>query len=255
MLFSLHLKATMMKVSDPIMFGHAVSVFYKDVFAKHAALFDELGVDAEQRHRRPSTTKIADAAGRRSARRSRPTSHALLRDSGPPLAMVNSDKGITNLHVPSDVIVDASMPAMIRASGQMWGPDGKLQDTKAVIPDRCYAGIYQEVDRRLQDARRVRSGDDGHRAERRPDGAEGRGIRLARQDVRDRRRRRRVRVDDAAGNVLMEHAVEPGDIWRMCQTKDAAIHDWVKLAVNRARAHRTRRRCSGWTRRARTTRS
>ena len=150
--------------------------------------------------------------------------------------MVDSSKGITNLHVPSDVIIDASMPAAIRASGQMWGPDGKLHDTKAMIPDRCYAGIYQATidDCRAHGAFDVR--DHGHRVQRRADGAEGRGVRLARQDVRDRRRRHRARASTRAGKTLFEHAVEEGDIWRMCQTKDLPIRDWVKLAVTRARA-------------------
>jgi isocitrate dehydrogenase len=156
----------------------------------------------------------------------------------PGLAMVNSDKGITNLHVPSDVIVDASMPAMIRDSGRMWNAKGELQDTKAVIPDRCYAGIYQAVIDDCKGERRVRSGHDGQRAQCRPDGAEGRGIRFARQDLPDRPRRHRARVDES-GKVVLEHAVEAGDIWRMCQTKDAPIRDWVKLAVSRARLSHT----------------
>ncbi len=149
--------------------------------------------------------------------------------------MVDSSKGITNLHVPSDVIIDASMPAAIRASGQMWGPDGKLHDMKAMIPDRCYAGIYQAT---IDDCKKNGAFDVptmGNVVERRPDGAGGRGVRLARQDVRDRGERH-VRVVDPSGKALMEHTVEPGDIWRMCQTKDLPIRDWVKLAVNRARA-------------------
>ena len=140
----------------------------------------------------------------------------------PPLAMVDSSKGITNLHVPSDVIIDASMPAAIRASGQMWGPDGKLHDTKAMIPDRCYAGVYQAV---IEDCKKNGAFDVptmGNVAKRRPDGAGGRGIRLARQDVRDRGEAARCASSIASGKALIEHAVEPGDIWRMCQTKDAA---------------------------------
>ncbi len=167
--------------------------------------------------------------------------------------MVNSDKGITNLHVPSDVIVDASMPAMIRNSGQMWNADGKLKDTKAVMPDRCYARVYQAVIDDCKQQRRLRPDHHGQRAERRPDGAEGRGIRLARQDLRQIPADGTMRVTDAAGKVLMEHAVEAGDIWRMCQTKDAPIRDWVKLAVTRARVSPIPRPSSGWTRSAPTT--
>ena len=198
MLLSLHLKATMMKVSDPIMFGHAVTVYYKDVFDKHAELFEELGVDPNNGvgdvyariANLPADQKAeieADLASR-------------LRDAPAELAMVNSDKGITNLHVPSDIIIDASMPAALRASGKMWGPDGELHDMLAMIPDRCYAGIYQAV---IDDCRtqwRLRRADDGQRLQRGPDGEEGRGVRLPRQDVRDPGTGT-VRVRDAEGNV------------------------------------------------------
>ena len=175
-LFSLHLKATMMKISDPIMFGHAVSVFFADVLEKHAATLKKLGVNLNNGfgdllakiETLPEAEKAAIKAD-----------IAAVYASRPPLAMVNSDKGITNLNVPSDVIVDASMPAMIRESGRMWGADGKLHDVKAVIPDRCYATIYQAVIEDCQGPRRVRSQDHGIGAQRRADGAEGRGIRLA----------------------------------------------------------------------------
>ena len=150
--------------------------------------------------------------------------------------MVDSDRGITNLHVPSDVIIDASMPAMIRTSGQMWNAAGEPQDTKAVIPDSQLRGAVRGDDRLLPRARRVRPGDDGHDAERRPDGAEGRGVRLPRQDVRDRARRAPCASSTPRATTLLEHDVEAGDIWRACQTKDAPIRDWVKLAVERARA-------------------
>jgi isocitrate dehydrogenase len=152
--------------------------------------------------------------------------------------MVNSDKGITNLHVPSDVIVDASMPAMIRDSGKMWNAEGKLQDTKAVIPDRCYAGIYQAVIDDCKRARRVRPGDHGQRAQRRPDGAEGRGIRQPRQDLQDRRRRHRAR-DRRTRQGAVEQQVEAGDIWRMCQTKDAPIQRLGEAGRDRARLSNT----------------
>ena len=176
-LLSLHLKATMMKVSDPIMFGHAVSVFFKDVFEKHAAALQKIGFNPNnglgdlyaKLSKLPEAERAAIEADIKAAYRTHPE-----------LAMVNSDKGITNLHVPSDVIVDASMPAMIRDSGKMWGKDGKLHDTKAIIPDRSYARVYRGRHRGLQKARRVRPEDHGHRAECRLDGAEGRGVRLAR---------------------------------------------------------------------------
>lgn len=231
-LLSLHLKATMMKVSDPIMFGHAVTVFFKDVFAKHGDTFAKLGVDVRNGlgdvyvkiQSLPEAERAAIEADIKAAYETRPA-----------LAMVNSDKGITNLHVPNDVIVDASMPAMIRSSGRMWGADGQLHDSKAVIPDRCYAGIYQETIEFCKkngafDPRTMGSVPNvGLMAQKAEEyGSHDKTFEIPANGT--------VRVIDAAGNVLMEHAVEQGDIWRMCQTKDAAIQDWVKLAVTRARA-------------------
>ena len=230
-LLSLHLKATMMKVSDPIMFGHAVTVYYRDVFEKHAALFDELGVD-------PNNgigdvyAKIVDLSD---AQRSEIEADiAAVYESRPELAMVDSDKGITNLHVPSNVIIDASMPAAVRSSGQMWGPDGRLHDTKALIPDRCYAGIYQQV---IEFCRKNGAFDVatmgnvsnvGLMAQKAEEyGSHDKTFEIATAGT--------VRVVDAAGKALLEHTVEQGDIWRMCQTKDLPIRDWVKLAVSRAR--------------------
>ncbi len=231
-LLSLHLKATMMKVSDPIIFGHAVTVYYEDVFEKHAALFDRIGVD-------PNNgigdvySRIDDLPAEQQAE-IRSDIEAVYA-TRPPLAMVNSDKGITNLHVPSDIIVDASMPAALRTSGKMWGPDGKLHDTKAMIPDRCYAGIYQEV----FDFCRKHGAFDvttmgnvcnvGLMAQKAEEyGSHDKTFEIATAGT--------VRVVDESGNSILEHAVEKGDIWRMCQTKDLPIRDWVKLAVNRARA-------------------
>jgi len=231
-LLSLHLKATMMKVSDPIMFGHAVRVYYEDVFEKHGAQFDELGVDANN--------GIGDVYARianlpDAQRKAIEADLAAQYERRPPLAMVNSDKGITNLHVPSDVIIDASMPAAIRTSGKMWGPDGQLADTYAMIPDRCYAGIYQAV---FDDCRE-------HGAFDVPTMGNVCNVGLMAQKAEEYGSHDKtfeipaagtVRVTDSGGKVLLEHAVEEGDIWRMCQTRDVAIRDWVKLAVNRARA-------------------
>ncbi|HEY5852169.1 MAG TPA: NADP-dependent isocitrate dehydrogenase [Lysobacter sp.] len=234
-LFSLHLKATMMKVSDPIMFGIVVKRFFRDVLAKHGKELDQAGFDANN--------GLGDLYSRLS---SMPADVAAAIETDivteytrrPALAMVNSDKGITNLHVPSDVIVDASMPAMIRDSGCMWNTDGKLQDTKAVIPDRCYAGIYQAV---VDDCKANGAFDPatmgsvpnvGLMAQKAEEyGSHDKTFQIPADGT--------VRVLDEAGNVLMEHAVEAGDIWRMCQTKDAPIQDWVKLAVNRARLSHT----------------
>ncbi len=234
-LFSVHLKATMMKVSDPVIFGHFVSVFYAPVLEKHAAVLKELGVD------------LNNGLGDLYAKiKSLPVEQqneiegdiAALYAIRPELAMVNSDKGITNLHVPSDVIVDASMPAMIRDSGKMWNADGKLQDTKAVIPDRCYAGVYQVV---IDDCKKngafnpVTMGsvpNVGLMAQAAEEyGSHDKTFQIAADGV--------VRVADTSGKVLLEQKVEAGDIWRMCQVKDAPIQDWVKLAVNRARASAT----------------
>ena len=231
-LFSIHLKATMMKVSDPKIFGHAVSVFFKDVFDKHAALFQKLGIDPDNGlgdlyakiKTLPDDQRKAIEADIKAVYQKRPA-----------MAMVNSDKGITNLHVPSDIIIDASMPPVIRDSGKMWNPEGKLQDTKCVIPDASYAPVYNEVVEfckkhgaldpktmgsvpnvglMAQAAEEYGSHDKTFKAP-------GNGT---------------VRVVAASGKALLEHKVEDGDIWRMCQVKDAPIRDWVKLAVNRARA-------------------
>jgi isocitrate dehydrogenase len=234
-LFSLHLKATMMKVSDPIMFGVVVNRFYGDVLKKHAAVLEQVGFDANNGigdlyARLPSLP--ADTRAQIEA------DIAAVYAQRPGVAMVNSDKGITNLHVPSDVIVDASMPAMIRDSGRMWNAEGKLQDTKAVIPDRCYAGIYQAV---IDDCKKNGAFDPatmgsvpnvGLMAQKAEEyGSHDKTFQIAADGI--------VRVSDEAGNVLMEHKVAAGDIWRMCQTKDAPIQDWVKLAVNRARLSNT----------------
>jgi len=231
-LFSLHLKATMMKVSDPIMFGHAVTAYYAEAFEKHAALFDELGVD-------PNNgvgdvyAKIADLPEEQQARVKADIEAVYA--SRPAQAMVDSDKGITNLHVPSNVIIDASMPAAIRSSGKMWGPDGKLHDTKALIPDRSYAGIYQAV---IDFCRQHGAFDVtmmgnvcnvGLMAQKAEEyGSHDKTFEIDGDGE--------VRVTDADGKVLMQHQVEQGDIWRMCQTRDLPIRDWVKLAVSRARA-------------------
>jgi isocitrate dehydrogenase len=234
-LLSVHLKATMMKVSDPIMFGHVVTVFFKDVFEKHAATFAELGVDANN-GLGDVYAKIAKLPADKKAEIEADIKAVYAKQ--PALAMVNSDKGITNLHVPSDVIIDASMPAAIRSSGQMWGPDGKLKDTKAIIPDRCYAGVYQETinfcrEHGAFDPRTMGSvpnvGLMAQKAEEYGSHDKTFEIKAAGQ----------VRVVDAAGTVLIQHNVEQGDIWRMCQAKDAPIQDWVKLAVNRARLSKT----------------
>jgi isocitrate dehydrogenase len=234
-LFSVHLKATMMKVSDPIMFGQFVSVFYAPVLEKHAAVLAELGIDLNN-GLGDLYSKIKSLPGEKQAEIE--TDIAALYAIRPQLAMVNSDKGITNLHVPSDVIVDASMPAMIRDSGKMWNAEGKLQDAKACIPDRCYAGIYQAV---IDDCKKNGAFDPvtmgsvpnvGLMAQAAEEyGSHDKTFQIPVDGA--------VRVVDAAGKVLLEQAVESGDIWRMCQAKDAPIQDWVKLAVNRARASNT----------------
>ena len=232
LLLSLHLKATMMKVSDPIMFGHAVSVYYKDVFEKHAEIFKKLGVDT----RNGLGDVYAKIASLPEAQRAEIEADIqAVYASRPELAMVDSDKGITNLHVPSDVIVDASMPAALRSSGKMWGPDGKLKDTKAMIPDRCYAGIYEEVfvfckqNGAFDVITMGNVSNVGLMAQKAEEyGSHDKTFQIPANGS--------VRVSDAAGNTLLEHKVEEGDIWRMCQTKDLPIKDWVKLAVNRAKA-------------------
>lgn len=234
-LFSLHMKATMMKVSDPIIFRHAVNVFFKDLIAKHADLISELGVDFSNGFG-DLIAKIQNLPADKKAAIEADIKAALA--SGPALAMVNSDKGITNLHVPSDVIVDASMPAMIRSSGQMWNAQGKLQDTLAVIPDSSYARVYQTVidfcrKHGAFDPRKMGTVPNvGLMAQKAEEyGSHDKTFQIPAKGT--------VRVVDASGKVLLEHAVEEGDIWRACQTKDAPIRDWVKLAVNRARATNT----------------
>ncbi|MGD9841499.1 MAG: NADP-dependent isocitrate dehydrogenase [Steroidobacteraceae bacterium] len=231
-LLSLHLKATMMKVSDPILFGHAVSVYYADVFAKHAAVFKQLGINPRNGIG-DAYTKIKTLPAAQQAEIE--ADLKAVYSTRPALAMVDSDKGITNLHVPSDVIIDASMPAAIRTSGRMWGTDGKLHDMKAMIPDRCYAGIYQATidDCKQHGAYDVTSmgsvSNVGLMAQAAEEyGSHDKTFEIASAGV--------VKVIDAEGKVLTQHDVQQGDIWRMCQTKDVAIRDWVKLAVNRARA-------------------
>ena len=230
-LFSLHLKATMMKVSDPIIFGHAVKAYYHPAFAKHEAVFAELGVDPNN--------GIGDAYDK-IQRLPQAQQDEIKADldaclaQGPDLAMVNSDYGITNLHVPSDIIVDASMPAAIRESGKMWGPDGGLHDTKAVIPDRCYATVYQEV---IDDCKSNGALDPtvigstsniGLMAQKAEEyGSHDTTFEIAEEG--------RIEVVDQAGNVIHTHEVEAGDIWRMCRVKDAPVQDWIKLAVQRGR--------------------
>lgn len=231
-LFSLHMKATMMKVSDPIIFGAIVSVYYKEVFDKYADLFDELGVDVNNGigdvyakiQRLPEAQKAEIEAAIDAVYADRPA-----------LAMVNSDKGITNLHVPSDVIIDASMPAMIRTSGQMWNAEGDQQDTKAVIPDRSYAGVYEATINFCKkhgafDPTTMGSVSNvGLMAQKAEEyGSHDKTFQIAEEGT--------VRVVDTSGSVLLEQQVEQGDIFRMCQVKDAPIQDWVKLAVNRAKA-------------------
>lgn len=231
-LFSYHLKATMMKVSDPILFGHGVKAFYKDAFAKHAKVFAELGVD--------ENNGIGDAY---SKIQSLPADQAAeikadldaCHTNGPDMAMVNSDRGITNLHVPSDIIIDASMPAAIRESGKMWGPDGELHDMKAVIPDRCYARVYQETIAHCQqhgafDPSTMGSVPNvGLMAQKAEEyGSHDTTFEIASAGT--------VEVIDSSGSVLISHEVEEGDIWRMCRVKDEPIRDWVKLAVRRAKA-------------------
>ena len=230
-LFSLHLKATMMKVSDPIMFGVVVSEFYKDALARHADALAAVGFSPDNGigdlYARIASLPEAQQA---TIKADVEATYA----AGPAVAMVNSDKGITNLHVPSDVIVDASMPAMIRDSGRMWNAQGKLQDTKAVIPDRCYAGVYQAV---IDDCKAHGAFDPttmgsvpnvGLMAQKAEEyGSHDKTFRIPADGT--------VRVSDEAGQVVFEHKVEAGDIWRMCQAKDAPIQDWVKLAVSRAR--------------------
>ncbi|MCW2119899.1 NADP-dependent isocitrate dehydrogenase [Flavobacterium sp. 7A] len=232
-LLSVHLKATMMKVSDPIIFGAIVEVYFADVFAKYATLFTELGVNTKN----GLGDVYAKIAGRPEQAEVEAAITAAI-ENGPALAMVNSDKGITNLQVPSDVIVDASMPAMIRTSGQMWNKEGKLQDTIAIIPDRCYAGIYTAT---IDFCKKHGAFDPttmgsvpnvGLMAQKAEEyGSHDKTFQMSANGT--------VRVVDQNGKVLMEQAVEANDIFRMCQAKDAPIQDWVKLAVNRARLSET----------------
>jgi isocitrate dehydrogenase len=231
-LLSLHVKATMMKISDPILFGHAVTVYYQDVFAKYADIFATLGINPNNGlgdvyakiQSLPTEQKEAIAADLEA-----------VYEKQPRLAMVNSDKGITNLHVPSDVIIDASMAATIRTSGKMWGADGKAYDTKAMIPDRCYATIYQACIEFCQEngafdvTTMGNVANVGLMAQKAEEyGSHDKTFEISADGV--------VRVSDETGTVLIEHNVAKGDIWRMCQTKDLPIQDWVKLAVNRAKA-------------------
>ncbi len=231
-LFSLHMKATMMKVSDPIIFGHCVRVFFENVFAKHGAVLDELGVDVNNGFG-DVLAKIAELPEQERAAIEADIQAAY--DDGPSIAMVNSDLGITNLHVPSDIIIDASMPPMIRDSGGMWNAEGELQDCKAVIPDSSYAGIYDAIVRDCQQHGQLDPSTMGSVA----------NVGLMAQKAEEYGSHDKtfevpadgtVRIVDAGGHTLIEQAVETGDIWRACQTKDAPIRDWVKLAVNRARA-------------------
>lgn len=230
-LFSLHMKATMMKVSDPIIFGHGVKVFFKDVFEKHADAFAQVGANPNNGFGNVlSAIESLPAEKRDEIMADIEAVYA----KNPELAMVNSDKGITNLHVPSDVIIDASMPAMIRNSGQMWGPDGQPKDTKAVIPDSSYSGVYSATidfckEHGAFDPRTMGTVPNvGLMAQKAEEyGSHDKTFEMTGNG--------HVRVTDKDGNVIFEHAVEEGDIWRMCQVKDAPIRDWVKLAVNRSR--------------------
>ncbi|MFH6770212.1 NADP-dependent isocitrate dehydrogenase [Gaetbulibacter aquiaggeris] len=234
-LFSLHMKATMMKVSDPIIFGYAVKVYFASVFEKHASVFKSIGVDANNGFAN-LLSKIQELPEVK--REEIEADIALALKNGPLLAMVNSEKGVTNLDVPSDVIVDASMPAMIRTSGKMYNAEGKLQDTKAVIPDSSYAGIYQATidfckENGAFDPTTMGTVPNvGLMAQKAEEyGSHDKTFEIKADGI--------VKVIDASGKTLMEHTVEAGDIWRMCQVKDAPIQDWIKLAVGRARATNT----------------
>ncbi|QDV54941.1 NADP-dependent isocitrate dehydrogenase [Rosistilla oblonga] len=231
-LFSLHMKATMMKVSDPIIFGHAVRVFFSDVIEKYSAELDEIGFNPNN-----GLGDLYAKLGKLDEAKQAEIKAAIAAEmeKRPELAMVDSDKGITNLHVPSDVIIDASMPAAIRTSGRMWGPDGKLHDMKAVIPDRCYAGVYQATidfckKNGAFDVTTMGSvANVGLMAQKAEEyGSHDKTFEIPADGT--------VRVVDGQGETLMQHEVAAGDVWRMCQTKDAPIRDWVKLAVTRARA-------------------
>ncbi len=232
LLFSLHMKATMMKVSDPIIFGHAVKTYFAEVFEKHSAVLEEIGVDVNNGFGNllSNLNELPE-----SKRKDIEIDIRSCLENGPDIAMVNSDKGITNLHVPSDVIIDASMPAMIRTSGQMWNKDGKQQDTKAVIPDSSYAGMYTAT---IDFCREHGAFDPttmgtvpnvGLMAQKAEEyGSHDKTFEISTDG--------RVDIIDQDGNILISHNVEQGDIWRMCQVKDAPIQDWIKLAVSRAKA-------------------
>lgn len=234
-LFSVHMKATMMKVSDPIIFGAIVEVFYKDVFTKYGAKFNELGISANN-----GIGDVYNKIGGLPELEQNEIKAAIeaVYENSPALAMVNSDKGITNLHVPSDVIIDASMPAMIRTSGQMWNAEGKSQDTKALIPDRSYAGVYQET---IDFCKKHGAFDPttmgtvpnvGLMAQKAEEyGSHDKTFQVAQSG--------NIKVTDSKGTVLIEQAVEAGDIFRACQVKDAPVQDWIKLAVSRAKATNT----------------
>jgi len=231
-LLSLHMKATMMKVSDPIIFGHAVDVYYADVFTKHAAILEPLHIDTRNGIG-DLYSKISELTEEQQAEVQ--ADIKALSATRPRLAMVDSDRGITNLHVPSDVIIDASMPAAIRSSGQMWGPDGQLADTKAMIPDRCYARIYQTVidfckqNGAFDVTTMGNVANVGLMAQKAEEyGSHDKTFEIPHAGT--------VQVIDTDGTTLLEHTVSAGDIWRMCQTKDEPIKDWVRLAVSRARA-------------------
>ena len=249
-LFSLHLKATMMKVSDPILFGHAVKTYFADVFAKHADTFERIGVNAND-GMADVLTRVATLPDAERAAIEADIEAA--RASSAALAMVDSDRGITNLHVPSDIIIDASMPPMIRDSGKMWNAAGELQDTKAVIPDSSYAGVYAAV---VDDCRAHGAFDPatmgsvpnvGLMAQQAEEyGSHDKTFEIPVDGT--------VRVVNRAGDVVIQHEVEAGDVWRACQVKDAPVRDWVALAVRRARSP-ARRSSSGSTRPAPTTRS
>ena len=231
-LFSLHMKATMMKVSDPVIFGHCVSVFYNEIFEKHAEAINELGVDVNNGIG-DLYAKLDELPEDKQAEIK--ADIEALYERRPQLAMVDSDKGITNLHVPSDVIIDASMPAMIRTSGRMWGPDGQPCDTKAVIPDRNYAGVFQETIQFCKENGAFDVTTMGNVS----------NVGLMAKKAQEYGSHDKTFIMPSSGTVtvvgpdgttLMTHDVEQHDIWRMCQTKDEAIQDWVKLAVSRARA-------------------
>lgn len=229
LLFSLHMKATMMKVSDPIIFGHAVSVYFESVFSQYSELFESLGVD-ERNGLGDVLTRLENAEDKNAVT----DAIAAALEKGPDIAMVNSDKGITNLHVPSDVIIDASMPAAIRTSGKMWNPAGELQDTNFVIPDRCYAGVYGETIRFCKengafDPKTMGTVSNvGLMAKKAEEyGSHDKTFEIAKEGI--------VKIVNTSGETILEHSVSKGDIWRACQVKDAVVKDWVELAVERSR--------------------